>query len=409
MILGVERQLAEQLSMIGFTEEDRRVLEIVKPIMIGHIDAIVEAFYSSITQVPALQKIIADNSTIDRLRTTLKQHLLEMFDGRIDDEYVRKRLRIAEVHQRIGLEPKWYIASFQNLQGAVLDLLHRVLPDRTQALICCKAVTKLLNFEQQLVIEAYDRKNIEERERVHLQVRQEVKRRIGLVSEELAALAEQTNASTEQLAASSGHVNELFQRGADMSHRTRTLAAEGAMQVNEMDRRMEKIRDRSSAMEGSLSSLAESSGQILSIVRIVQDIAGKTKILSLNASIEAARAGQAGAGFAVVAREVKKLSEDTAAAVKQIDTLIRLTHTHIDEVVGSNEEVRKFVELGQRQSERVLFTFDHILEALQSSIAEISKVETELDSLLRAIGEIGSATARVAVSADNLNTTAQNF
>jgi len=409
MILGVERQLAEQLSMIGFTEEDRRVLEIVKPIMIGHIDAIVEAFYSSITQVPALQKIIADNSTIDRLRTTLKQHLLEMFDGRIDDEYVRKRLRIAEVHQRIGLEPKWYIASFQNLQGAVLDLLHRVLPDRTQALICCKAVTKLLNFEQQLVIEAYDRKNIEERERVHLQVRQEVKRRIGLVSEELAALAEQTNASTEQLAASSGHVNELFQRGADMSHRTRTLAAEGAMQVNEMDRRMEKIRDRSSAMEGSLSSLAESSGQILSIVRIVQDIAGKTKILSLNASIEAARAGQAGADFAVVAREVKKLSEDTAAAVKQIDTLIRLTHTHIDEVVGSNEEVRKFVELGQRQSERVLFTFDHILEALQSSIAEISKVETELDSLLRAIGEIGSATARVAVSADNLNTTAQNF
>lgn len=409
MILGVERQLAEQLSMIGFTEEDRRVLEIVKPIMIGHIDAIVEAFYSSITQVPALQKIIADNSTIDRLRTTLKQHLLEMFDGRIDDEYVRKRLRIAEVHQRIGLEPKWYIASFQNLQGAVLDLLHRVLPDRTQALICCKAVTKLLNFEQQLVIEAYDRKNIEERERVHLQVRQEVKRRIGLVSEELASLTEQTSASTEQLAASSGHVNELFLRGADMSHRTRTLAAEGAMQVNEMDRRMEKIRDRSSAMEGSLSSLAESSGQILSIVRIVQDIAGKTKILSLNASIEAARAGQTGAGFAVVAREVKKLSEDTAAAVKQIDTLIRLTHTHIDEVVGSNEEVRKFVELGQRQSERVLFTFDHILEALQSSIAEISKVETELDSLLRTIGEIGSATARVADSADNLNTTAQNF
>jgi|GEM_PF-4044459 len=177
----------------------------------------------------------------------------------------------------------------------------------------------------------------------------------------------------------------------------------------EEDRRVEGIRDRSSAMDGSLRSLAESSEQILTIVRIVQDIAGKTKILSLNASIEAARAGQAGAGFAAVAREVKKLSEDTAAAVKQIDALIRLTHAHIDEVVGSNEEVKKFVELGQRQSERVLFTFDHILDALQSSIAEISKVETELDSLLRTIGEIGSATARVAVSTDNLNTTARNF
>jgi len=409
MTSGAGPQLTEQLRLIGYTEEDARALEKIRPIMAEHIDTILGSFYSAISGVPHLEKIIADHSSIDRLKKTLKQHLIEMFEGRIDDDYVLKRLRIAEVHQRIGLEPKWYIGSFQNLQTAAIELLHLHLPDGKEALQCGKTVAKLLNFEQQLVIEAYDRKNAEEKEKVHLQVRQQVKHKIGLVSQELAALSEQTSASAEQLVASSAQVNELFLRSAGLAQNARALATEGSVQMNELDRRMEGIRDRSEEMDESLARLLECTEQIHKIVRGVQAIAGQTKILSLNASIEAARAGQHGAGFAVVAGEVKRLSESTARSVKQIEELIRLTDAQTGLVLRAVAEVNRFVELGQTQSEHTKTTFDRILRSLEDSIGGIVQVESELDALVKVIGELGSATVKVAGSAEDLNDAAQNF
>jgi heme-based aerotactic transducer len=110
-------QLSTQLRMINLTKEDLRMIRSIQPVMIESIDEIIEIFYETILKVAALRQIITDHSTIDRLRTTLKQHIIELFSGHLDNEYVLKRLRIAVVHQRIGLEPKWYIGSFQNLQN----------------------------------------------------------------------------------------------------------------------------------------------------------------------------------------------------------------------------------------------------------------------------------------------------
>ena len=402
-------QLAAQLRLIGFSKEDEQVLEAVRPILTEHVGTIIDAFYSAIAKVPALEKTIADHSTIQRLKETLKQHLAEMFDGRIDDEYVRKRLRIAEAHHRIGLEPKWYIGSFQNLQNAVLDLLHLYFPDPGVALLCGKTLTKLFNIEQQLVLEAYDKKNAEEKEKLQQQVRQEVKRKIGFVSQELAALTEQTRSSAQQLVAGSEQVNALFVQSAGISQNARRLATEGSVQLHELDRRMEGIRARSAEMDELLGRLLQSAEQINKIVRIVQNIAGQTKILSLNASIEAARAGRHGAGFAVVAGEVKKLSEDTSAAVKRIGELILVSDEQTGQVYRAVAEVKRFIELGLGQSEKTKETFGLILASLDDSIGGIGRAWTELDSLVKIIGEIGSATAKVAGSADELNSAAQSF
>ncbi|WP_239618100.1 globin-coupled sensor protein [Cohnella mopanensis] len=401
--------LIKQLQMIDLTQEDLRNVHSLQPLIIEHIDEIIETFYSTILEVAGLKQIITENSTVDRLRTTLKQHVIEIFSGHIDDEYIRKRLRIAEVHQRIGLESKWYIGSFQNLQSTFLDIIHRYTPDSKQSLIYSKAVTKLLNLEQQLVIEAYDKKSLEEREKVHAQVREEVKHKIGLVSQELAALTEQTSASTEQLIASSNQVNELFLHNADLAQVSRQLAVTGSDKLNELEQQMESILKRSLQMESSLAELIHSSDQMRTIVRIVQEIASQTRILSFNASIEAARAGSHGAGFAVVANEVKKLSEDTGKAVKQISELILLSNSRSQEVVNSIHEVKQLVQSGQRQSEQTGEAFDRILLALESSLAEISKLQIELTSLVKAIEEVGNATTKVASSAEDLNTVTQNF
>ncbi|BBH22638.1 heme-based aerotactic transducer HemAT [Paenibacillus baekrokdamisoli] len=402
-------QLTTQMKMIDLSAEDLRVIHSIQPMIIEHIDEIIEAFYATIVEVTVLKGIITEHSTIERLRGTLKQHIIEIFSGRINSEYIEKRLRIAEVHQRIGLEPKWYIGSFQNLQNTFLNIVHRYTKDPQQSLIYGKAITKLLNFEQQLVIEAYDKENTKQKESYNKQVREEVKHKIGLVSQEIAALTEQTSASTEELIASSSQVNASFLYSANMAQSSRELAITGSEKINELERRITSIHERSLQMEISVVQLIHSSEQIKTIVRIVQEIAGQTKLLSLNAGIEAARAGKHGAGFAVVAGEVKKLSEDTGKAVKQISEFIEQSIVHTQAVVQSIEEVKIQVGLGQQESEQTRETFNRILFSLDSSLGEVNKVELELEALVQVIVEVGSATMKVAISAENLHTTTQNF
>ncbi|MFX3634000.1 MAG: methyl-accepting chemotaxis protein [Candidatus Pristimantibacillus sp.] len=295
------------------------------------------------------------------------------------------------------------------MQSTFLSIVYRYSEDGQQSLKYGRIITKLLNFEQQLVIEAYDKKNTEQKEIYNQQVREEVKQNIGLVSQELAALTEQTSASTEQLIASSNHVNESFLYSMHMAQSSRVLALTGSEKVNELERRIASIHDRSLRMGNSVQQLIQSSEQIAMIVQIVLHISGQTKLLSLNAGIEAARSGQHGAGFAVVAGEMKKLSEDTSKAVKQINAFMQQSSTHTEEVVQSIEEVKQQVALGQQESEQTRAMFNQILVSLESSLDEISTVETELGALIKVIEEVGSASMKVASSAEDLNTVTQNF
>ncbi|PMY00788.1 hypothetical protein C1Y18_35225, partial [Pseudomonas sp. MPR-R5A] len=82
------------------------------------------SFYSTIFQVPELEKIIHEQSTVDRLRTTLKDHIIDLFSGKIDDRFFEKRLKVAKVHYRIGLRPEWYMGAFQNLLESLMKLIN---------------------------------------------------------------------------------------------------------------------------------------------------------------------------------------------------------------------------------------------------------------------------------------------
>lgn len=402
-------QLTTQLKMIDLSEDDIRIVQSIQPLIIDHIDEIIDTFYATIIEVTALKEIITEHSTIARLKSTLKQHIIELFSGKINSEYIQKRLRIAEVHQHIGLEPKWYIGSFQNLQNIFITIIHRYAQDSQASLTYVKAISKLLNFEQQLVIEAYDKKNNEQKERYNNEVREEVKHKIGLVSQELAVLTEQTSNSTEHLIISSSQVNESFLHSANIAQNSRLLALAGSQKISELERRITSIHERSLQMENSVAQLTLSSEKIKTIVHIVQDLSSQSKLLSLNASIEAARAGQHGAGFGVVAKEMKKLSEDTREAVKQISEFIQLASTHTQEVVHSIQEVKHDVELGKLESTQTSETFNQILISLESSSDELNKVESELEALVRVIEEVSSASIKVASSAEDLNTVTQNF
>ncbi|QHW34277.1 hypothetical protein GZH47_28090 [Paenibacillus rhizovicinus] len=159
--------------------DEVRLIQSVQPLVRQYIEEIVDGFYQTITGIESLQAIITSNSTVERLRQTLKSHLIEMSSGRIDEEYLQKRMRVADEHSRIGLEPKWYMGAFQNLQNTLMLIVNRNVEDREESLRISKAITKILNFEQQIVLEAYEKENVRQRQLQYEQVQEELKRKIN--------------------------------------------------------------------------------------------------------------------------------------------------------------------------------------------------------------------------------------
>lgn len=402
-------ELNEQMKMIDLTESDLNLLRRVKPIVEQNIDYITDQFYNSVLGVNKLEAIILKHSSIERLKTTLREHIIEIFDGKVDDEYIAKRLKIANIHKRVGLEPKWYLSAFQNLQNVFIQVIYKETNDDKARLQVVQTVTKLLNLEQQLVLEEYEKENVKEKEQQYLLVKNELKQKIAEFSSELIDFSIDTNAAVKQLVASSNEVSRTFQRTARSSVESQGLATDGHEHLDSLTGQINLIYQSTSEMEHSIYELSNSSKQIQKIVNSVKDIADQTKILSLNATIEAARAGEHGRGFSVVAQEVSRLAEDTKNTVIQIVELTNKSGSLTQQVVNEIRKVQELTKSGKHQSLETSLLFSDIVEAMSSSTQEIVVVEEEIRTLIQTIEGIGSATAQTAESAEFFKSATENL
>jgi heam-based aerotactic trancducer len=402
-------ELNEQMRMIDLTESDLNLLRRVKPSVEQNIDYITDQFYNSVLGVDKLEAIILEHSSIERLKTTLREHIIEIFDGKVDDEYIAKRLKIANIHKRVGLEPKWYLSAFQNLQNVFIQVIYKETHDDNARLQVVQTVTKLLNLEQQLVLEEYEKENVKEKERQYLLVKNELKQKIAEFSSELIDFSIDTNAAVKQLVASSNEVSRTFQLTATSAVESQGLAADGHEHLDSLTGQINLIYQSTSEMEHSVHELSNSSKQIQKIVNSVKDIADQTKILSLNATIEAARAGEHGRGFSVVAQEVSRLAEDTKNTVIQIVELTNKSGSLTQQVVDEIRKVQELTKSGKHQSVETSLLFSDIVETMRSSTQEIVIVEEEIRTLIQTIEGIGSATAQTAESAEFFKSATENL
>ncbi|WP_096200478.1 protoglobin domain-containing protein [Bacillus sp. FJAT-45350] len=149
----------EQLRFLDLTSEDLLVVKRMQPFITKHIDLLVDSFYQVIIQVEELKEIIGTHSSMERLETTLKVHLIELFNGKIDEQFINKRLKVAEIHFSIGLKPRWYMGAFHNLQNKLFRLIEEQITDPKENTLYINVATKILNLEQQLVLEAYEKES----------------------------------------------------------------------------------------------------------------------------------------------------------------------------------------------------------------------------------------------------------
>lgn len=405
--VGHDSNLIKQMKMISLTEEEIRFAKAVRKVVEKNIDLIVSTFYQTVLDVEQLRKIIETNSTVERLKRTLQGHLLEMFSGRIDSKFLLKRTRVAEVHVRLGVEPKWYIGAFQNLQDVLIDVVCEQLPDVRDQRKAVATITKLLTFEQQLVLEAYEKENLLQQERRYEDAKNDLKGKIITISEELASLTLETNSSVDSLVVSSQQVKASVQQTSTQSRATQQLATDGQEKLHALITRMQTIESSIAEMEQTVQNLSVSAKQIQNVVKLVQDIANQTSLLALNSSIEAARAGVHGRGFQVVAQEVQKLSDQTKSSAQQIAELATRSNEYTTEVFDSLKQVKSMVDCGQEEFAHTSASFDSIVHSMEGSLLEVQRIESQIRDLVAVIEDIGSASSKVAASAETLNEAAK--
>lgn len=397
----------KQLKMINLSEMNLGVIKSLQPMVSENIDILIDSFYQNIESNPELVQIITKHSTVNRLKGTLKEHLWEMFSGVVDEAWIQKRMVIAHKHVQINLSTKWYMCAFQHLlSGLIAVIREKYEGDKISAI---EAVSKLLNFEQQLVLEEYEKHSerirIEEAEKT----KAEVKGKIGDNANELAALSEETSASIEELVAQTHEISQDTAKGSETFQVAADKATLGMDQLKGLQESMQKIKVVTTETANTIHALAEQSNQISTITDVIKGIAEQTNLLALNAAIEAARAGEHGRGFTVVADEVRKLSEQTKQSVSNVAELINQTTTSARNLVHTNEQVEKDVSEGAKSTDEVNRIFEEIMITLQESLDHSKRVVNEMESFVMVSNEISAASEKVAVSAENLNQVSINL
>jgi len=408
VLIDWDSQLAKQLTLIHLTEQDLAVAKALQPLIIQNIDKIVDVFYEHIQGEQLLMSIVEKHSSIERLKQTLNRHVQEMFSGKIDREYYEQRSRIAVIHMRIGLEPKWYMCAFQNLLVSVMELLHQNIADKQEYVHAIQAVTKILSIEQQIVLEEYEN----EHERLR-KLEQEKKDQLRVIlansAHELAAISEENSASVQQLTQQSSEVLRFAENGTNFANKAQQLTQEGKEKLLKQQEQMELIQNSSKQIAEEMATLEENSEKIRGIVNVVTTIAEQTNLLALNAAIEAARAGEQGRGFAVVAVEVRKLAEQTKQSVFGVRELIEKTNQQTEVLSLVFGEIQSLVRSSTAMSNETNVFFEGIMSAVLEGKEQSTKILKELENFFRVMEDMNQAAAQVASSADELSEVTENL
>ncbi len=402
------RTLVKQIEMLNLTKLDLQYLKAFKPFVEDNINQIVDRFYGMIGTEQSLVDIINKHSSVDKLKVTLRRHIIEMFNGTIDEEFYKRRVSIAKVHVHIGLRTQWYICAFQDLAISFIDLVEKHVEHPMDQFNTIRAISKISNFEQQLVLEAFESTVERLKENVERE-KEAVERKIVESSEGLAAISEETNASFHQLNNQSHEIKELAKRSLQVSTLAESQAIEGRERLQHQSKNMSNIIQSVDDITDNIKQLTEMSKEMEAIMNVVTNIANQTNLLALNAAIEAARAGEAGKGFSVVADEVRKLSSQTKESVTSVAKLLEKTTERTDKLAHTLSHIQEEVASGEENMTQTEGQFNKILDAMTQAKCQNDRMEKEVLAVAEILNELGLAFNEVTNSADKLANVAQNL
>lgn len=314
---SVEDTLATRLTFLGLDKSALTNMAKHSDKMADGIARGLDVLYDRVAATPEPARYFGSRDQMQQAKNAQTHHWGGLTKGRIDDEYVESAIRIGRAHARIGVEPRWYLGGYalileQLVTTMISELVGRRFGSRHQVQDAAAAVGTLVKvaiLDMDYAISTYFEALDESR-------RETEEERIA-VAAELAHSLGRASSAMEEMSASVGQTAENAKATATAMQKVTEEARTGGTAVGKSVEAMRQISQK---------------------VAAVQEVARQTDLLALNAAIEAARAGQHGASFSVVANEVRNLSERAAATANEIFSLAEQT-LEISEEAGRSLDV----------------------------------------------------------------------
>ncbi len=362
---------------LGSNADHPLVLEAIQQHAAGALDQL----YAQIAADPRLAGLFGSPAMMQHARAKQIEHWQTLFTNGINSHFMDGAERIGLVHARIGLEPTWYIGGYAiAIERLIEGMMNQSLTRRLSGKALSRAIGTLVKtalFDMNIALSAYFKAASQERESAIGEIGNALSaladgnldnRLSGLSSEyaqieqDFEAMRSKMHATLTEVASAAEAIrvssSEIARASSDLAARTEQQAAgleetAAAMEqmtttVQQTSGRAHDVRDAVSSAGkdaesgsevvrqaiGAMASIESSSSQISQIVSLIDGIAFQTNLLALNAGVEAARAGDAGMGFAVVANEVRALAQRSADAAANIKELIGSSTAHVESGVS---------------------------------------------------------------------------
>lgn len=221
------------------------------------------------------------------------------------------------------------------------------------------------------------------------------------------AQADLAASNIEEISVSIAQLVDSAEEAQRLTHDSLSEAGRGQQVVAEAGREIQSVADNFNQTVETIRSLHQRGSEIGGLVSLIKDIADQTKVLSLNAGIEAARAGKEGRGFAVVAEEVRRLAERTAQSTRQVAKIVDGIQRETMSAVSSMQRAQKQVEVGRDLSHEAEQALSRIHSGASQSMATVEQIASATRELKGASLQIAGYLGSLAVGTRKAAKTAQ--
>ncbi len=218
------------------------------------------------------------------------------------------------------------------------------------------------------------------------------------------ASSEESLAALEEISSTAQHMNQNIILTAKSFEKSLEISKNSTKDINKMSISMGEITESVNETNEEIDKLKDISNNIGQIIVSINGVAEQTNLLALNAAIEAARAGEAGRGFAVVADEIRKLAEQTNKETGKIESLIGTIQTSVEKVKESGEEVKIKVEQGLKLSKLAEEGIAKITELTDTNAEDINGIVTSVKEQTTASQEITTAISTITNNSTEIET-----